>query len=106
MLNNPENSTDAKSVISTALDLFHQVTDTATSLFLNSDPLDGDSLITGVAEAFNGLSESLTALFQPSSETPTAVPSTERPSFSNHPSRIPRKSFPHNWSRAKRVPRS
>lgn len=85
LLNNPENSTDAKSVISTALDLFHQVTDTATSLFLNSDPLDGDSLITGVAEAFNGLSESLTALFQPSSETPTAVPSTEAPELLEPP---------------------
>lgn len=67
----PEISDDAKTAISTGLDLFRQAMDTATSLFLDSEPVDGDGLIAGAVEAFNGLSDSIGALFEPPAETPS-----------------------------------
>lgn len=72
----PEISDDAKTAISTGLDLFRQAMDTATSLFLGSAPVDGDGLIAGAVEAFNGLSDSIGALFEPPAETPS-LPSPE-----------------------------
>lgn len=53
------------SVLSQALELFQQVTEAATSAFLGSDPLDGDSLISGLVGAFNGLAETMDGLFLP-----------------------------------------
>lgn len=71
--NDPSTSTDAQDTISQALDLFQQVTDAARSLFQASDPLDGDSLITSLVDAFNELADSLSSAFlpTPADSTPT-----------------------------------
>jgi len=44
---------------------------------LDSDPLDGDGLIAGLVEAFNGLSESLNSIFLSPPADPEAVSSGE-----------------------------
>jgi hypothetical protein len=56
------------------MDLFRQTTDAVTSAFLNSDPLDGDSLISGLVDAFNGLADSIGSIFSPPQTTPAVVP--------------------------------
>jgi hypothetical protein len=78
LLETPELSAEAKESISLAIGLFQEVSNTATSLFLEGDPLDGDGLITGLVDAFNGLSESIsTMLGLPAPDDPNAVPSGE-----------------------------
>ena len=59
----PDISTEANEFISQAIDLFQQVIDATTSAFLDSDPLDGDNLIAGLVEAFNGLSAAIDSMF-------------------------------------------
>lgn len=46
-------------------------------MFLNSDPLDGDSLIAGLVDSFNGLSDSLKSMFLPQPTGSEAEPSKE-----------------------------
>jgi hypothetical protein len=78
LLETPDVSAEAKEGISQAVGLFNQVADTAVALFLESDPLDGDALIAGLVDAFNGLSESIASLFNSgSAEDPKAVSSGE-----------------------------
>lgn len=80
LLGSSEASDDAKSAISQALGLFQQATEAVTSAFLESDPLDGDGLITGMVEAFNGLSEAVDAIFRPAPSGPETLPPAETPS--------------------------
>jgi hypothetical protein len=75
LLETPDTSDEAKSVISQAVDLFQQVTSAAASLFLDSDPLDGDSLIGRLVDAFNQFSGSLNSQSLPSPQVPVAVTS-------------------------------
>lgn len=77
LLETPDNSANLKNLISGALDLFRQVTDAATSAFLDSEALDGDRLITGMVEAFNGLSEAISSIFVPPASTPETLPSAD-----------------------------
>ena len=77
LLETPEVCAEAKNGISQAIDLFYQVTDAAASLFLDSNPLDGDALIAGLVEAFNGLSESLNSIFLPPPADPEGVTSAD-----------------------------
>jgi len=90
----PEISDDAKKAISAGLDLFRQAMETATSLFLGSDPVDGDSLIAGAVEAFNGLSDSIGALFAPPAKIPTSLPSPEAAELLEPPVTAPTKVVP------------
>jgi hypothetical protein len=73
----PATSAEAQDGLSQALALFQEVTDTATSLFLNSDPADGDSLITDVVDAFNSLAESIRSIFLPTPADGSTEPSTD-----------------------------
>ncbi len=78
LLETSELPADAKATISQAIGLFQEVSDTAASLFLEGDPLDGDGLITGLVDTFNGLSESLNAMLGlPSPDDLNAVTSGE-----------------------------
>jgi hypothetical protein len=77
LLDSQEVPSEAKNGISQAIDQFNQITEAATALFLESDPLDGDSLIAGLVESFNGLSESLQSLFLSAPADSEAVPSNE-----------------------------
>lgn len=70
LLDDPNTSPDAQDAMAQALELFQQVTETATSLFQASSPMDGDSLVTGLVDAFNELSESITSALLPASEEP------------------------------------
>lgn len=74
LLETPDISTEAREIVSQALDLFQQVVGATTSAFLGSDPLDGDSLIAGIVDAFNGLTASIDSLFPPPATDLTAVP--------------------------------
>lgn len=67
---------DARNIISQALDLFNEVTNAVTSAFMENDSLDGDRLVTGLVDAFNGLSESVNSLFLPSLPAPETAPSS------------------------------
>ncbi len=62
VLDAPHVSADARSGISHALDLFHRATDALGSRFLDEHQVDGDGLIAGLVEEFNGLSESLSSM--------------------------------------------
>ena len=53
------------------MDIFQQVTDSLTSSFLESDPMDGDQLVSGIVDAFNALAASIG---QASPQPPEAVP--------------------------------
>lgn len=78
LLEIPEVSAEAKNRISQAIDLFYQVADAAAALFFESDPLDGDGLIAGLVDAFNGLSESISSIFlPPSADDPEPMSSGE-----------------------------
>ncbi len=70
----PDISTEAKDFISQAIDLFQQVIGATTSAFLDSDPLDGDNLIAGLVEAFNGLSAAIDSMFLSPPTDPEAAP--------------------------------
>jgi hypothetical protein len=71
----PDISAEAKEFISQAIDLFQQIVDATTSAFLDSDPLDGDSLIAGLVEAFNELSAAIDSMFvSPPADSETASP--------------------------------
>ncbi len=59
LLESPQLSEDAKNVVSQALEMFQQITDAATSSFLNGEPLDGDQLIQDLVGAFNELAETI-----------------------------------------------
>jgi hypothetical protein len=50
---------EARDAIALALGLFQEATDAATSLFEESDPLDGDALIARVLDAFHQLVDSI-----------------------------------------------
>ncbi|MHB8861453.1 MAG: hypothetical protein ACYC6N_03540 [Pirellulaceae bacterium] len=63
LLESPEIATEAKAFISHALDLFQQVVGATTSAFLDSDPKDGDSLIGGLVDAFNGWATAMDTTF-------------------------------------------
>ncbi len=77
LLESPEVPSEAKNGITQAIDQFNQITEAATALFLNSDPLDGDSLIAGLVDSFNGLSDSLKSMFLPQPTGSEAEPSKE-----------------------------
>ena len=77
LLDTPDISAASKQLMSQALDLFQQVVDATTSAFLDSDPLDGDGLITGLVEAFNQLSASIDSMFLPPPAALETVPSSE-----------------------------
>ncbi|MHB8972431.1 MAG: hypothetical protein ACYC4N_18480, partial [Pirellulaceae bacterium] len=59
------------------VDLFQQIIDVTTSAFQESNPLDGDSLIAGLVQAFNELSATIDSLFQSPSADPATVPPEE-----------------------------
>jgi len=81
LLESPNTSADALDSIAQALEAFQQVTDAAASLFLESNPLDGDSLITGMVDAFNELSEAIRSAFLPSADAGEAASSLEAPTL-------------------------
>ena len=58
-----------------ALDLFQQVTDAAAAAFDGSDPLDGDSLISSLVDAFNEFADTMLGSFvgHPSDVAPASV---------------------------------
>jgi hypothetical protein len=77
LLESPEVASEAKNGISQAIDQFNRIAEAATAMFLDSDPLDGDSLIAGLVESFNGLSESLNSMFLSAPADSAAVPSND-----------------------------
>lgn len=77
LLETPDTSAEAKEFISQAIDLFQQIIGATTSAFLDSDPLDGDSLIAGLVEAFNELSAAMDSMFLSPPAEPETVPSGE-----------------------------
>ena len=64
--------------------------DAASSLFQASNPLDGDSLITGLVDAFNSLAESVASAFLPASgaSTTSGNGSEVPPSLSMEPAAV------------------
>ncbi len=70
----PELSAAAQQGLSEALELFQQMTDAATSVFLGGDPLDGDSLIAGLVEAFNELTGTMDTTAIPAGDLPESLP--------------------------------
>jgi len=77
LLDGPQLSPEAQEAISQALDLFQQATEAAASLFTDSNPLDGDGLVAGLVNAFNGLADLIDSIFRPASETPQELPPGE-----------------------------
>lgn len=77
-------SDDVRGVIEQALGLFQQLTDAASSAFDTNDPLDGDSLITNLVDAFNGLADTILNSFfgLPDAD---AVESTGLPDANSNP---------------------
>jgi hypothetical protein len=59
LLDAEEVPSDTKQVVSQALSEFQQNADSAGNQFAETEPLDGDSLITSLVNAFNGLSQTL-----------------------------------------------
>lgn len=74
LLEDPGVSSEARDKAAEAIENFNQVSDALTALFLDSDPLNGDSLITGLVGAFNSLAESLGAAFLEPTAERDAVP--------------------------------
>lgn len=74
LLQAPDISPDAKEIVSQALDLFQQVIGATASAFLDSDPLDGDSLIAGLVEAFNGLAAAIGSMSLSRPTDPATLP--------------------------------
>jgi len=77
LVDGSETSEDIQSAVSQALDLFNEAAKTLTSAFMESDTLDGDRLIVGLVDAFNGLSESVNSLFLPSLPAPETVAASD-----------------------------
>ncbi len=73
----PEIPSEAQSAIAQALELFQKVTDKATSLFLENNPLDGDQLIAGIVEAFNELAGSISGTPLPITADPQPAPAAD-----------------------------
>ncbi len=78
LLDSPAISPEAQTAIAHALDLFQQVADTVTSAFLESNPLDGDPLITGIVDAFNTLAASIGATSPSLPAVPPEIPAGDQ----------------------------
>lgn len=70
-------SDQAKETIGAALELFQKVTDSVTAQAFTASPIDGDSLIAGLVEAFNDFTTSVLTPFTSPAIEGTAPPSAD-----------------------------
>lgn len=89
LLEAPEVSEEARTAIARSLELFRQVTDAATSLFSDSDVLDGDPLITRLVETSNDLLEAIASTFFPPPGDAGAIPSDDAIALPDQPADEP-----------------